>query len=63
MVGFRQSSFYSHVSVVKYLFEMKLDAGGYDSSYEGDEEENKRKKRKKDWVVKDKMKSEGIIIC
>jgi hypothetical protein len=39
-----------------------LDAGGYDSSYEGDEEENKRKKRKKDWVMKENPKSEGIFL-
>ncbi|EFX71494.1 hypothetical protein DAPPUDRAFT_201676 [Daphnia pulex] len=40
---------------------LELDAGGYDSSYEGDEEETKRKKRKKDWVVKEKPKSEGLV--
>ncbi|KAI9562712.1 hypothetical protein GHT06_010166 [Daphnia sinensis] len=40
---------------------LELDAGGYDSSYDGDEEENQRKKRKKDWLVKDKAKSEGLV--
>ncbi|XP_057367726.1 protein FRA10AC1-like [Daphnia carinata] len=40
---------------------LELDAGGYDSSYEGDEEEKHRKKRKNDWLVKDKTKSEGLV--
>nr|CAG4635158.1 EOG090X0H59 [Alona affinis] len=32
---------------------LQLDAGDYDSSYEGDEEEVKRKKKKRDMTVKD----------
>nr|CAG4642894.1 EOG090X0H59 [Evadne anonyx] len=37
-----------------------LDAGGYDSSYEGDEEQVKRKKRKHDLSAKELPKTEAL---
>ena len=42
------------------IFVIQIDAGGYDSSYEGDEEEVKRKKKKTDLSSKDVPKQQGI---
>merc|ERR1712071_100786 len=39
---------------------LQLDAGGYDSSYEGDEEQVKRKKRKHDLSAKELPKTEAL---
>lgn len=43
------------------LYTLQLDAGGYDSSYEGDEEQVKRKKRKHDLSIKEQPKTQGVF--
>ena len=40
---------------------VQIDAGGYDSSYEGDEEEIKRKKKKLNLSSKDVPKQQGTL--
>nr|CAG4651442.1 EOG090X0H59 [Simocephalus serrulatus] len=44
-----------------HFLQKECDAGGYDSSYEGDGEEIRRKKRKTDLVTKEIPRSEALV--